>query len=474
MRLTEFLSLFYADDHEPIRLRAFKPKLYPNAWDSGAQKPFGELWARELTVTRAALSSEKALQECILKLNAYRGLYFIVNAGIAATKRRPVGVYVSAGSKNKGIPTEFIEDSDIERYNAFFCEDDQRSIDEQIQRFAACPIPPFVLVVTLKSVHGYWLCAEGVTREQWERVQCGLIAYFGSDKSIKNPSRPMRLPFFDHLSYDETARSMSRKPVKWLRGGLMELYSAEQMLVAFPAPEAQAAPMPDYGAGNGEYPTWEALGIELRRRMAAHPTAHQQGDKIVLQGICHEGKGNSALFFNVITGKYHCDNDGCTKEDILRAFGLPERPTGEGGTFKRRITPQMAQAVKITDKQWTDSPALVDFIARMKSPAVQSLTLDAEAASMESGASGQPIARIDPCGDCGEFGQLYGRLCVACDELRGFLRDPLRCGHSGARRWRHPARTVDGELVPPGFKWHCEACKPAPGDAVWDRARSAA
>lgn len=137
MRLTEFLSLFYPDEHEPIRLRAFKPKLYPNAWDSGAQKPFGELWARELTVTRAALSSEKALQECLLKLNAYRGLYFIVNAGIAAAKRRPVGVYVSAGSTNKGIPTEFIEDPDIERYNAFFCEDDDRPIDEQIQRFAA-------------------------------------------------------------------------------------------------------------------------------------------------------------------------------------------------------------------------------------------------------------------------------------------------------------------------------------------------
>src|ERR1044071_3201172 len=230
MKVTEFLSPFYPDEHEPIRLRAFKPKQYPNPWDKGAQKPFGELWARELTVTRAALSSEKALQKCTWELNAYRGLYFIVNAGISDAKRRPVGVYVKAGSKNKGIPTEFVEDSDIERYNAFFCEDDNRPIDEQIQRFADCPIPPCLMVITLTSVHGYWCCAAGVTREQWVRVQCGLIAYFGSDKAIKNPSRPMRLPFFDHLSYDETARSMARKRVKLLLGTSMERYSAEQML----------------------------------------------------------------------------------------------------------------------------------------------------------------------------------------------------------------------------------------------------
>ena len=320
------------------------------------------------------------------------------------------------------------------------------------------------MLITLRSVHAYWLSEPGVSLDDWMRVQYGLIAYFGGDESIKNSSRVMRLPFLNHVSYDVPMGKMSYKRVEVYKFEPTRRFTVEQMLASFPTPAAQAAPMRDYEEG-GDYPTWDDLGNELRRRMAAHPTAHQQGDKIVLQGICHDGKGNSALFFNVLTGKYHCDNDGCTKEDILRAFGLPERPTSDHLKFKGRITPQTARAMQITDKQWAANPALVDFIARMKAHAVQSQTPDAGTAAVDNKVSGPPVERGGRCGDCNEVRQLVGDYCRVCSELREFLNVSLICGHSTARRWRYRDS---------GFKWYCEICHAAPRDAVWNKPRSAA
>jgi hypothetical protein len=490
--ITEFLTAFYPDEHEPIRFRGFAPKKYPK-WNQEGAKPFGYINSAEFTVTRSALATDKGLQSQIVECNKHRGMYFIVNSGISEAKRLPIGQLAKPENKKTGAPTEYVRDQDIMRFNAFFAEDDERSIQEQLARIERCPLLPSLMIVTLKSVHCYWLCGESVTVAEWREIQGRLIAYFGGDESIKNPSRVMRLPKLNHVSYDPDTQQLSYKVVEFYRFEPSERFTLEAMRAAFPAvPEK---PKADYQptADPGEYPTWQVLGDELRRRMGLHPTAHKQGDKIVLQGVCHEGKGNSALFFNTVTGKYHCDA-GCKKEDLLRAFGLPERPTNWQVEYvnSRRITPQTAKAVQITDKKWTDNPALVGLVERLKaqaalaSPSVLPVAQGNEVAAQSQSASElpascgrrfhhiQPIATVDHCEDCGEFGRLYGRLCAACSELRGFLDDPLRCGHSDARRWRHPARTVDGERVPPGFKWHCETCRSAPGDAVWDRARSAA
>ncbi len=495
-KITEFLRAFYPDEHEPIRFRGFAPKKYPR-WNQEGAKPFGYINSPEFTITRATLATDKGVQSQVVECNKHRGMYFIVNAGISEAKRFPIGQLAKPENNKTGTPTEYIEDQDITRFNAFFAEDDERSIQEQLARIERCPLLPSIMIVTLKSVHCYWLCGEAVTADEWREIQGRLIAYFGGDESIKNPSRVMRLPKLNHVSYNPDTQELSYKVVEFYRFEPSERFTLEAMRAAFlMVPEK---PKADYKstADPGEYKTWADLGNEARRRMAAHPTAHRQGDKIVLQGICHGGKGNSALFFNTVTGKYHCDNKGCKKEDILRALGLPERPTNWPVEYvnSRRITPQAAKGVQITDRKWTDNPALVGLVERLKaqaalvaaeSPSVLPVAQGDEGAAQSQSASElpascgrrfhhiRPMVRVDRCGDCGEFERLYGRLCVACDELRGFLRDPLSCGHSDARRWRHPGRSVDSERVPPGFKWHCEECKPAPGDAIWDRARSAA
>jgi hypothetical protein len=465
IKLYDFLSPFYPDENESIRFRGFAPKGYPKGNANPTPKPFGTLYATEFTVTRAELKTSKMLRELILKENQYKGMYFIVNAGISEVKRLGLGVLARVKIEDgKTTWTQYVEDDDITRFNAFFAEDDRLSIDEQLANLERCPLPPSIIVITRKSVHAYWLCVLGVTDEQWADIQRRLIAYFGSDRSIKNPSRVMRLPNLYHIAYDMVAQSVERKLVEIGRFEPDRRYTYEEMAAAFPAVigESSSAWQPP-APGSGEYKTWEDLGNELRRRMYAHPTAHRQGEKIVLKGVCHDGKGDSALFFNTITGKYHCDNDGCKKEDILRAFCLPEKPTGEWEPMPK-VKHNLVRATRITNKSWTDDPIQVDFASRIKA---------ALSKQTESTITEQPIDEsqlivaeapqaptVASCRDCGKFRQVKGLLCAECSGRRELLESPLICGCVNPNRWRYR----DG-----GFKWHCGGCERdrAPLDAVW-------
>jgi hypothetical protein len=408
------------------------------------------------------LRDDRELRERIKGENQLSGIYFVVNAGISEVKRLPFGVCARKSREGeKPEWTQYVKDEDITRFNAFFVESDDRSIDGQLAVLEHCPLQPCILVITRKSVHAYWLCAPGVTLEGWAGIQLRLIAYFGSDESIKNPSRVMRLPNLNHVKYDAITPAMDYKLIEVMRFDPERRFTVGEMRGAFPGFEVkQASAWQGPTCDPSEYSDWAALGNELRRRMAAHPTAHIQGDKVVLQGVCHSGKGDSALFFNITTGRYHCDNPGCKKEDVLRAFGLPERPTGKP-EWKPvgKLTPHNASTLQINPERWGKHSEIDDFFTRCPAVADDSLT--------EKGAATPKPAVIEHptgvCGDCDTNAELFGEWCFECRELRRFLNDganALACGCVGANRWRYR----NG-----GFKWHCGNCECnlAPLDAVW-------
>lgn len=71
---------------------------------------------------------------------------------------------------------------------------------------------------------------------------------------------------------------------------------------------------------------WEDLKRQLIDRIASHETAHRNhSGKIDCRGICHDGKGKTALFADPSANRITC-TVGCDLKAILRAFGLPERP----------------------------------------------------------------------------------------------------------------------------------------------------
>ncbi len=69
-------------------------------------------------------------------------------------------------------------------------------------------------------------------------MQKRLIAYFDADKSIKNPSRVMRLPFYMHLTYNERATGkFDYKPVELVQFNPERRFSINELRDEFPAAE---------------------------------------------------------------------------------------------------------------------------------------------------------------------------------------------------------------------------------------------
>lgn len=115
--------------------------------------------------------------------------------------------------------------------------------------------------------------------------------------------------------------SRSDAPYEWIDidGDLLDWRQID--LEPFKPQAVKSIPISETIAGD-----WKELMDDLRNRIRSHPTAHESRGKIHCQGICHGGKSNSALFINLSSGAIWCSNPDCKVRDILRAFGLPERP----------------------------------------------------------------------------------------------------------------------------------------------------
>jgi P4 family phage/plasmid primase-like protien len=291
--LSSFLAAFYPDPYEPIHLRAFKPKAAPKGFAS----------AEKLIVTREGLEANQSLTDTLSKWNETRGIYFVVNAG---------------GDT----------DANITRFNAFFNEADDVPIPEQHRRLDTAPLRPNIRVETKNSVHGYWLSAPGCTEADWCDIQARLIHHFGSDPKIKNSSRVMRLPRFDHLTYEEVDGALYRQSVELVDFAPQLRYTAEQMRAAFPAPPTPQARAhrPEIIKPTEPFGTWAQLRDELAARIMAHSTAKRNGQgNWDCRGICHDGKGETGLFYNPASGAIAC-NKGCSYGTILVSFSLPAFP----------------------------------------------------------------------------------------------------------------------------------------------------
>lgn len=302
VRITEFLSAFFPDANEKICLRNFKPK--------GAPKGFAV--PQNLDTTRKELIEKESSRKFLTKLNESSGIYFIVNSGGHS-------------------------DEEITRYNAFFVENDDVTLAEQnaalnaFSEVSRCP--PSIRVETKKSIHAYWLIEGDCTESEWREIQARLIAFFEGDRQNKNPSRCMRLPGFHHLTYEGEGTPLSRKKVDVTEFHPERRYTVAEMLAAFPAPEPEEETakerlvLPDSMSSPGStFETWDELNDELRRRVVQAGRKNSKG-KYEMRCPVHQGEGETSLFYNPETGAVKCMAD-CNHEQVLRAFGLPEKPQG--------------------------------------------------------------------------------------------------------------------------------------------------
>ena len=102
-------------------------------------------------------------------------------------------------------------DASITSIPALFCEWDDRPVDWQITAWQELGLPePSAQVLTGgKSVHNYWIFQTAITPDLWRDLQTRLLEYADADRTLKNPSRVMRLPGAWHLGPDGTPNGQS-------------------------------------------------------------------------------------------------------------------------------------------------------------------------------------------------------------------------------------------------------------------------
>lgn len=291
--LTDYLGAFFPDRDERIYLRAFKAKGAPDAPDN---RPLVEV------VTRRILDTDIRLQSRMVSANKTVGWYVVVNSGGNA-------------------------DADITRFNAFFVENDSLPISEQHRRLDVAQLQPSIRVETRKSVHAYWIVSGGCGVEEWRDVQQRLIVNLGGDEKIKNPSRVMRLPFFNHVHYDKERGAVSYKPVRLVEFAPERRYTLEEMRAAF-APVCSLSPALAIGEaspGMCGFTSWEELHVEAARRICLLLKARTDSKGWTrAPGICHGSVDGKALYVSP-DGAYGC-HKGCAAAQVRASLGLPERP----------------------------------------------------------------------------------------------------------------------------------------------------
>lgn len=93
------------------------------------------------------------------------------------------------------------KDHDVKVGRAIFYEHDQLSKEEQktLWEKLNLPEPTFQIDTGGRSIHSYWVFKKPISIEDWRRLQADLLNYADADRSIKNPSRLMRLAGCFHV-----------------------------------------------------------------------------------------------------------------------------------------------------------------------------------------------------------------------------------------------------------------------------------
>jgi hypothetical protein len=140
-------------------------------------------------------------------------------------------------------------DVDITAGVALFLEWDHKPVEWQLQAAQELHLPPPSLLVPTggKSVHNYWILKEPIEVKRWKELQSRLLDYADADRSLKNPSRVMRLPGCAYIDGEGKPTGLVQ-----IASNTGARYTAEEIEALLPSPEQQQVitisrgiPLPD-------------------------------------------------------------------------------------------------------------------------------------------------------------------------------------------------------------------------------------
>ena len=104
------------------------------------------------------------------------------------------------------------KDADVITCKAIFYEHDDLAKEDQLYLWQSLglPEPTFQVDTGGKSIHSYWVFDEPVAVDLWKILQTDLLNFSDADRTIKNPSRVMRLAGYKHQKTGEVSSIVSK------------------------------------------------------------------------------------------------------------------------------------------------------------------------------------------------------------------------------------------------------------------------
>lgn len=237
-----------------------------------------------------------------------RGVYFVVNPG---------GEH----------------DSTISEARSVFWECDDKSKAEQIEQARTSGLSLGAMIETNKSVHCYSPLSSAVTDlDEWKQLQERVIQRMDGDEAIRNSSRLMRLPGFDHVRVEDGGTEDEQlvfTPVTLRHLNKAAQGSVEALNDNLPqwneerwGKEAKSRAASKRGTGQAAAPTLAADNLWDIRNFSQYLNGDQYSMNGWLQVQCpshgKEGSSGTSLGINEATGQFTC-HSGCDKKDVYRA-----------------------------------------------------------------------------------------------------------------------------------------------------------
>jgi len=135
-------------------------------------------------------------------------------------------------------------DVDISECRAIFYEHDgnlDKATSKELWRELGLPVPSIQVDTGGKSIHSYWLLDESITPDEWRDVQTDLLEFADGDRSLKNPSRVMRLAGGIYIKPSVTPQPVHSTIVSQSN----QSYSYAQLRNIIPLRQKQAVPALD-------------------------------------------------------------------------------------------------------------------------------------------------------------------------------------------------------------------------------------
>jgi putative DNA primase/helicase len=124
------------------------------------------------------------------------------------------------------------KDAEITDCRAFFCEWDNKPKNWQVTAWQELELPePTIQVDTGgKSIHNYWVLTEPIAPDVWRDIQTRLLEFADADRSLKNPSRVMRLPGTPHPATGEVCQIIHSSKETYLASDISKLLPAAEQI----------------------------------------------------------------------------------------------------------------------------------------------------------------------------------------------------------------------------------------------------